>query len=348
VPTSRESELWDELEERLGEPIPESVRQVFADSGLVTFYRKPEQREAALGRMLELAKSLRRHGLWRAARDTISEANPDAHAGQRDERWDLWRELQEAAGITTKWAPFTVTRVLDETAGPALPSERVEISFDARMPRSVLLGRIRAIWPRLAKEHWIRGTRRPEARAVAYVRHVCLENPPDTPWRQLMTSWNAAHPQWKHRDVRAFRSAFSRAERQLTGEPYGLEWFYSSAARNEELRWRLFDEDELAGNNTELRWAQRYLQHQPGQLEQEAAWMVKMGRFQRRAQELAAQGRTPEEISATLAGEDPEWKESTRHQPGSALVEGLLSKDWMGRLPSPDLGEWKVQRKTDS
>jgi hypothetical protein len=31
--------------------------------------------------------------------------------------------------------------------------------------------------------------------------------------------------------VRDFRSRFTRYEEQLTGHKYGLEWFYTSAAR---------------------------------------------------------------------------------------------------------------------
>ena len=36
---------------------------------------------------------------------------------------------------------------------------------------------------------------------------------------------------WAYPDVRAFERDFRRAERQLTGQRYGLEWFYDPLAR---------------------------------------------------------------------------------------------------------------------
>lgn len=185
-------------------------------------------------------------------------------------------------------------------------------------------------------------TRRPESRAVAYIRHVCLDTPPDTPWRQLMASWNDRYPEWAHRDVRTFRSAFTRAEVQLTGERYGLEWFYSTAARDTNLRWRLFTQQELYNENTQLRWAQRYVHHQPGQREQSMTWLLRMARFQKRAQELAQQGLSFDEVSTVMAKESAEWMATVSKQPGPDLVEALLAR--AGQFPDPELGEWKVER----
>jgi hypothetical protein len=70
-----------------------------------------------------------------------------------------------------------------------------------------------------------------EARAEALLRFVCIENQPDTPWREMMQRWNEKYPDWRHKSVRDFRSRFLRYEKQLTGRAYGLEWFYSTAAR---------------------------------------------------------------------------------------------------------------------
>jgi hypothetical protein len=38
-------------------------------------------------------------------------------------------------------------------------------------------------------------------------------------WKQLMTRWNAEHPEWTHRDRRAFAGACRKAYERVTGLP---------------------------------------------------------------------------------------------------------------------------------
>ena len=83
----------------------------------------------------------------------------------------------------------------------------------------------------VATSGWTRGTRPLEKRALALVRFVCLGTPAGSTWRERRGAWNKAHPAWNYPEVRAFERDFRRAERQLSGQRYGLEWFYEPGAR---------------------------------------------------------------------------------------------------------------------
>ena len=57
----------------------------------------------------------------------------------------------------------------------------------------------------------------------------------------MLALWNARYPQWTMRSVRGFQGEFRRAEASLTGQAFGLEWFYRLQARpesRESLSWR--------------------------------------------------------------------------------------------------------------
>ena len=43
--------------------------------------------------------------------------------------------------------------------------------------------------------------------------------------------WNAANPQWIYQNHRSLYSDFKRGEKSLTGNAFGLEWFYDSTTR---------------------------------------------------------------------------------------------------------------------
>ena len=51
-------------------------------------------------------------------------------------------------------------------------------------------------------------------------------------WRERLNGWNRQYPQWRFKDVRDFQGTFARAEQSLTGEKFGLEWFYNPVAQH--------------------------------------------------------------------------------------------------------------------
>jgi hypothetical protein len=51
----------------------------------------------------------------------------------------------------------------------------------------------------------------------------------------MLDEWNRKWPDWTVKHAYGFRAAFGRAEKELTGETYGLEWFYNLRARSNPL-----------------------------------------------------------------------------------------------------------------
>ena len=230
MPTNEDEELWLRLEMDHGGPVPAVAKRLLSDRalGLLGLYQAgtEAQRETAFERMRAILRSLRQNGLLRPPETVLRESSGYLPSGGRDDRWDLWRDLRKAAGCDDEWAAITVSHVYDASGSPALGLRMVEISVDHRMSEQDLVKYIHTIWSRLKEEGWVRPTRRPQARAIAYIRHVCLETPPEAKWRERLRLWNEKYPHWRHQDVRAFQAQFFRAETQLTGEYRGLRWFY--------------------------------------------------------------------------------------------------------------------------
>lgn len=153
--------------------------------------------------------------------------------------------------VVASWASWPLS---DSAARPA----EVELTFDHRISQHSLVARIRAIWPRLLKGGYVRQTRPLKLKAVALIRLICLESAPGTTWEKRLTAWNRRHGRkqddagrsWKYAGVYPFQRDFRRAERQLTGEAYGLEYLYNPIARlsDEELaeRYKHGDRQALA------------------------------------------------------------------------------------------------------
>jgi hypothetical protein len=375
APKNPAAELRAWLEKELSEPLPDWVWRVLTGTRWAQEYAAPHasvlERGQAKTALLDFARALRKHGPWKLAEAsdiTILEPSPQTSTGKKDERWDLWRELRTAAGNADPWAPLTLSRVFDETSAPALSSERVEVSFDSRMPCSVLIGQIRALWPRLKEERWVRTTRTVDQdsadrrRWLALIRHVCLETPPDTSWPERTRLWNEKYPRYAYKDQRDFAKNFHRAEQQLTGWHFGLEWFYDTAARGWETPALLtVDDDRMYDDEGNLReipiielspeeeW--RMYRHLASEgRERDIALQKKIRRFQQRGAELVSEGLTLEETSARMIEEDAEWAKWCR-PPGSptlgvdTLRELLFERredwrDWAGS----DLGEERVER----
>ncbi len=181
-------------------------------------------------------------------------------------QWELLADIYEEEwriNVPNKpqphpWKPviasWTSWPLSDSAARPA----EVELRFDHRISQRSLVARIRAIWPRLLKGGYVRQTRPLKLKAVALIRLICLESAPGTTWEKRLAAWNRRHGRkqddagrsWKYAAVYPFQRDFRRAERQLTGEVYGLEYLYNPIARlsGEELaeRYERGDRQALA------------------------------------------------------------------------------------------------------
>lgn len=213
----------------------------------------------------EIARAIMEHrqhwGIGQsAARSSLSVEEPVNDKPQ----WGLLADIYEEEwriNVPDKaqpfpWKPVTASWtnwVFGDSA--ARPAE-VTLRFDHRISQRSLVAQIRAIWPRLLKGGFVRQTRPLKLKAVALVRLICLEMPPGTTWEKRLAVWNRRHGRkqddqgrpWKYGGVYPFQRDFRRAERQLTGEAYGLEYLYNPIARltEEELTDRCKGGDRQA------------------------------------------------------------------------------------------------------
>ena len=79
----------------------------------------------------------------------------------------------------------------------------------------------------------VRGSRPVKLKATKLIRLICLELPPGTNWVQRLTAWNRRYGRkhGRYDDIFPFQRDFRRAERQVTGERYGLEYLYNPIAQ---------------------------------------------------------------------------------------------------------------------
>lgn len=226
--------LWQAVEERLRARVPAEARRFYQLEGWFGDYDldDPAHRREVVNSLVRSVRHLRNAGLIGSAPDAL--APPVASDG----RWRLLRDLNgayhrmapEAPGDRRDWFPVSVS-------GPALnldtrpPTSEIILRFDNRVSRRTLIGALRRSWPELIGRGWLRRTRPLGDRALALIRFVCLETPPGTTWRSRLEAWDTVHPHWAYRRVRALERGFRRAEQQLTGEPFGLQWFYEPASR---------------------------------------------------------------------------------------------------------------------
>lgn len=226
--------LWQEAEKKLGFPVPSTVRSFCRRQGWVDMYLEAEEWEAKADTvefLVQIIRNLKVAGVIGEASYRVSPAPAS------DGRWALLQELnatyhdaQPEAPGSGEWDPIEVSRVvLSLDTYP--PSTQVILRFDSRLSLQGLTNQLRRLWPDLIRRGWTRRTRPLEKRALALVRFVCLGTPAGSTWRERRGAWNKAHPAWNYPDVRAFERDFRRAERQLSGQRYGLEWFYEPGAR---------------------------------------------------------------------------------------------------------------------
>jgi len=117
--------------------------------------------------------------------------------------------------------------------GPDAPRVVLTISFDHRVSKGSLMAWIGRAWPYLRQHGIVRPSRSSwEPRTLDLIQYMCLETTPGTSWRFHWLGWNNTRPaEWRYLNVRAFTSAFKKAEENLTGWKFGLAWFYDPLER---------------------------------------------------------------------------------------------------------------------
>ncbi len=227
--------LWRAVEMALQAPVEPGIRRFCELQGSVSDYlaaQDADDRDSALIWIVQTVRNLRQTGLVLAG-DALA---PSLGA---DGRWPLLQELDAAYHASASqaqesralWRPLRVSRLLDLNVGPS--GWRVQVSFDDRVSLRTLSAALQRAWPDFLRRKWIRHTRPLEPRALAIVRFVCLEAVNEKTWRARWQAWNRTYPRWAVPDVRQFERRFRRAERQLTGQRLGLEWYYDPLARME-------------------------------------------------------------------------------------------------------------------
>jgi len=214
--------------------VPPEVRRFCRARGWVNDYFVEEDSEDRSSVVRYVADTVR--DLWDSgvlARESDSLTTSVASDG----RWPLLRKLNAAyherepdAPGSSNWSPVRVSRVALNFDTQPTTSE-VVVRFDSRLSVRALNTALRRVWPQLHRRGWLRRSRPLGERALTLLGFVCLETAPDSTWRQRLTAWNASHPDWTYSGVRAFERDVRRAEEELTGEGYALEWFYNALAR---------------------------------------------------------------------------------------------------------------------
>ena len=239
--------FWEALEHEmeLAEPLPQEAKEVLARRGYERRWMTASAEEAfmALGEASALARDVMAvyGGSSRESQQRGKVSNPQTNKVSNDQRWPLWRELMQvrlaADGhpLEQSWEPLRFYLVHDSSASP-IGNKRIEISFDWRMPRAALEHELAKAWRHMTKQGWVRPSKPLSRRLAEIVRFNCLVLEPDTPWRVRLERWNAQCTEDEaFTDVRAFERAFRRAELQLTGQKWGLAWFYDELVRSGRL-----------------------------------------------------------------------------------------------------------------
>ncbi len=249
-------ELWRELEQRLGHPVPPEIRTFLSLEGGLAAYRdaeEPDKKRAIVEAMVDTVRHL-----WQSGASTIGYGEPIELVPDDDARWRLLIELDDeyrAAGagdeeFRRSWRPLLAARGGPDQVYP-FPASWVSLRFDHRLSQLAVIAGIRRLWPLLRERGWIRATRPLDERNLDLLRFVCLETEPENTWRQRLAAWNAAHPDRAYPDVRRFQTAFRRAEENLTDRRYGLVWFYNPLhVESEYLLGNAADTPEIDGHRS--------------------------------------------------------------------------------------------------
>ncbi len=186
---------------------------------------------SAIGRFVTAVQSLRDLGLTEPTSASVS-------VPISDPRWLLLGDLHARAHPNDPpWSPLAInaTRSVGFAAGnPPATGHVVEIRMDFRLNLGALVSALRENWGLLQSKGLLRRSRPLGERNLMLLRHVCLDHPPGTPWKDLLRRWNdkwSARAGWVYKDSRALQTAFHRAEEELSGVRQGLAWHYDPFAR---------------------------------------------------------------------------------------------------------------------
>ena len=231
VPTLRD--FTEGIAKSLGSALTGDEQLFLRDEGALADYAGDEAHRAQIAeRAAATIRRMRRH-FATGTPIPVPSADEDEDA---DQRWAVLRDLDAAfrsqapdGDALPPWEEITVVGgIADYSREPF--SNQITIRFDARMQQRDLIAAIRRMWPTLRDQNLIRPSRRFSDRSAMLVRFVCLEAP-DASWRDRLARWNETYPDQQFPGVQQFERAFRRAEKQLTGESHGAEFFYDKRAR---------------------------------------------------------------------------------------------------------------------
>ena len=258
MPTKNEQAIWRDVERELGHAVPAAVREFCRRMDYLDMEWWENGREEAVATIMGAVRSLEGTVLRSEAEPTRAKPSVEIPDG---ERWQLLYDLGRyferkyhgtpVAGEIHGFDPLTLEHFEDTASYPA--SQRIRVEFDSGMNLSTVF----AILQREFREEYrpkglVRTTRPLGERAIALVRFVCLDSQEGLTWRERLPLWNERFPQWRFKDVRAFQSAFRRAEIQLTGNRGGLEVLYITLEEYERKmrKWREFHLARLRAKGT--------------------------------------------------------------------------------------------------
>ena len=146
--------------------------------------------------------------------------------------------------------------------GPDVPVQTITIEFDHRISKNTLKAWLDLAYPEMKRskdedgqplEPIVRESRATwDPKTLDMIRYVCLETgglpwmgrsakrvEGDFPrlarrpsWRQRWVGWNATRrPEWRFNSQTSFHKRFLEIERNFTGWPFGLAWFYDPLER---------------------------------------------------------------------------------------------------------------------
>jgi hypothetical protein len=226
-----EAGLWADVDQELGLATVPGEQALCREEGRVDEIADPDDddRKRIGEELVVYIRRLRRH-LDYPVGEQIA-------VPLRDARWPLLDALGTRYRAETGdeeeegWKAVQITGrrvVLSESPDQ---QSRVSLDFDNRMSQRALAVALKQIWPTLRKRGYVRQTRPLKPKAIAQIRQICLDLAPGSTWSKRLDAWNRRHPKWAYKDVYPFQRDFRRAEKQLTGIRYGLEWFYEPVAR---------------------------------------------------------------------------------------------------------------------
>ncbi len=229
------AEVWRRVASHVGEPAPEALKEALEAGGLVE--GAMAYPESATEYEDDLVRATRAYLAARPQARPLRNTRVAASG-----RWAMWEKLRALLfgdmavphrGPVEFYALGADEAASYDSSGLPLASSQVEIRFERRIAREVLINTIRKEWPRLVKEGFVEPTREIGARALSLAEHVCIDEA-ESSWQVRFDRWNDSHPGWAYSDRRSFITAFHRVEEQISGERNGLRWLYDEDA----WRWQ--------------------------------------------------------------------------------------------------------------